>query len=64
MAVATHLFGSGLFLLEECFLCRECGEYFTRIYGPCYHQRVPTGEFGKSFTTSIALHYHQRVFTV
>ncbi|XP_053528064.1 zinc finger protein 211-like isoform X1 [Artibeus jamaicensis] len=53
---------------RQCFLCHECGKYFTSSYGLHCHERLHKGErpyecreCGKSFTTASSLGKHQRV---
>ncbi|XP_070258471.1 zinc finger protein 256-like [Myotis yumanensis] len=53
-----------------CFVCSECGKYFTKFSSFHYQQRGHTGEkpyqcseCGKSFITKTDVHQHQRVHT-
>ncbi|XP_054444206.1 zinc finger protein 211-like [Pteronotus mesoamericanus] len=53
---------------KQCFLCHECGKYFTSSYGLHCHERLHKGErpyecseCGKSFATGSSLGKHRRV---
>ncbi|XP_045703274.1 zinc finger protein 211-like [Phyllostomus hastatus] len=65
----TYVQKKGIPAGRQCFVCHDCGKYFTGIPTFCY-QRVKAGqrlyqcnECGKSFTRNHSLYVHQRAPT-
>ncbi|XP_036129945.1 zinc finger protein 211-like [Molossus molossus] len=67
-----HMFvqGKGVHTGRQCFVCRECGKYFTKVSTFRYNQRVHTGErpdkcseCGKAFTRIDHPHSHHSVYS-